>query len=193
MWAIWIVLPSKWIRARSTNLYHHQPLSPCVGNPLLPPDLLQHRTHCTSQLWQNDNEGISGLQVVLAVVVVVVVRCGRETLSKVQRLTAALCHLQLAILSCSTCKYFENFPTLANILDAFQVPRFVNMFHILAWDLELDSWIGRTLDCLNRAGVWRRINPVSVFVVYQYCICPPLAPIWTHLMGCGPRYNVLRL
>ena len=36
--------------------------------------------------------------------------------------------------------------------------------------------IGRTLDCLNRAGARSRINPVSVFVVYQYCICPPRTP-----------------
>ena len=152
---------------------------------------------------------------------------GRETLSKVQRLTAALCHLQLATLSCSTCKYFctfqqlqiwlhfptipnilKNFPRLANILDAFknlwicftylldlqaQSSTTLNFFAYYPWDLELDSWIGRTLDCLNRAGVWWRINPVSVFVVYQYCICPPLAPIWTHLMGCGPHYKMLRL
>ena len=27
-----------------------------------------------------------------------------------------------------------------------------------------------------------RINPVSVFVVYQYCICPPLPRIWIQLM-----------
>ena len=108
----------------------------------------------------------------------------------------------------NNCKYFKNFPRLANILDAFknlwicftylldlqaQSSTTLNFFAYCLWDLELDSWIGRTLDCLNRAGVWWRINPVSVFVVYQYCICPPLAPIWTHLMGCGPRYNVLRL
>ena len=53
--------------------------------------------------------------------------------------------------------------------------------------------IGRTLDCLSRAVGRSRINPVAVFVVYQYCICPP-CPVfgfdwWTET---GLVYNVLR-
>ena len=54
----------------------------------------------------------------------------------------------------------------------------------LKWKLD-HGWvlgIGHTLDCLNRAGPRSRINPVSVFVVYQYCICPPLPRIWIQLM-----------
>ena len=35
---------------------------------------------------------------------------------------------------------------------------------------------------LSEQSARSRINPVAVFVVYQYCICPPLPPIWIHLM-----------
>ena len=35
---------------------------------------------------------------------------------------------------------------------------------------------------LSEQSARSRINPVAVFVVYQYCICPPLPRIWIQLM-----------